>query len=285
MRWLCLFIVLAAASVFSQSDIPSRRISHTNALVNIAPSNTSLEALVDWVDSNWSTNIDPSEVYWSADDHNSYASGIASTAWVSNNFMRGTDVVGADYNSTTKVWTVDWLANAEVLDYLAARSSVDGFTAFSTLTGISTSVVGTTHALMTNGWVISQSSGLGILGLTNGVLYSPTNTILLLMGQGALKQATNAEPAVTLRFFDVGSSFTDRTFLIGGAIVRHAYEEDDPAVSYTFGSGTFVIPPGVAKRYIAPGVTYAFGVTGKAATAYKSKWYSISAVLLAKPGE
>jgi len=283
MRWLCLFIVLAAASAFSQSDIPSRRVSHTDALVNIAPSNTSLKALVDWVDGNWPTNIDLDTVYWSSTDQATYETGAASKAWTSDNFLPGTNMVGVAYNPTSKTWAVDWGAHLSLLDYLVATNSAD-WQSYSDITGVTTSTIGTTTALITNNWVVSESSGRGLLGFTNGVLHSPSNTLLLLNGEAQLRIRTNAQPVIMLRFYEVGADAADRIDF-GGVLGEYRYDDDDPAINYRAAARAVVRTSTSSSLYTAPAVSSKFVVPGVSLASYKIKWNEITAILFAKPGE
>lgn len=287
MRWLSLFIVLAAASAFSQSDIPSRRVSHTDALVNIAPSNTSLKALVDWVDGNWPTNIDPDTVYWSSTDQATYETGAASKAWTeawtSDNFLPGTNMVGVAYNPTSKTWAVDWDAHLSLLDYLVATNSA-GWQDYSDITGVTTSTIGTTIALITNNWVVSESSGRGLLGFTDGVLHCPSNTLLLLNGDAQLRIRTNTQPVIVLRFYEVGADATDRIDF-GGALGEYRYDDDDPALNFRAAVGTVVRTSTSSSLYTAPAVSSKFVVPGVSLASYRIKWNEITAILFAKPGE
>lgn len=288
MRWLCLFIVLAAASAFSQSDIPSRRVSHTDALVNIAPSNTSLKAFVDWVDGNWPTNIDLDTVYWTSTDQATYETGAASKAWTSDNFLPGTNMVGVAYNPTSKTWAVDWDAHdwdahLSVLDYLVATNSA-GWQSYPDITGVTTSTIDTTTALITNNWVVSESSGRGLLGFTNGVLHSPSNTLLLLNGEAQLRIRTNTQPVIMLRFYEVGADAADRIDF-GGVLGEYRYDDDDPAINYRAAARAVVRASTSSSLYTAPAVSSKFVVPGVSLESYRIKWNEITAILFVKPGE
>lgn len=277
MRWIWLGLLLFASSAFAQSDIPSRRVAHTNALVSIVPSNTSVKSIIDWVDQNWPTNIDHSTVYWTADDHNSYAS------WVSNNFLPGTNMVDATYNPTSKTWAVDWDAHLSLLDYLVATNSA-GWQSYSDITGVTTSTIDTTSVLITNSWVVSESSGRGLLGFTNGVLHSPSNALLLLHGAAQLRISTNTQPVIMLRFYEVGADATDRIDF-GGVLGEYRYEDGDPAINFRAAASSSIRTSTSSGLYTAPAVSSKFVVPGVSLASYKIKWNGITAILFVKPGE
>lgn len=308
-----LFLALACLSItaFGQrSLVPATMVSYTNSVLSVAPGYPLLSSKLGWIDTNWPTNIDITKVYIDEDrlayydyaNHSELAHVSNMVVGVSNMVVAytnaatiatsnalaikldGTNMVGATYNSTTKVWTVSSIIQPDgvLVDYLSVTNSISSVQHYRTAT---TTSVGTFDEPRTNGWVVAQDANFGGASInSNGILFIVTNrlAIVTVSGDSRFKHfGTNAQPTVQAVLFE--RNFEGSTTNLMTPVVASASWEDGDYSGYDSSTATFVIETLAEPRRFYTGGRFTFGVSGVGSNAFVVGFSSIKCLVFTKP--
>lgn len=191
-------VLLVAASAIGQvGRIPSHMVSaSTNALDNLGWGGTGTVAeVLEWIDSNWPTNIDPDVVYTPTGSVGGLATAAVSALWpnldtnstddltvsaASNMYLAATSVVG---NASVADGVLTIGAGLQLVDQLEARCGV----------WTNTSGAGAlTLSLSALPWSVTMDYSTGYLSWASGTLTVPAGTdyVVQVYAMGAVYNGT-----------------------------------------------------------------------------------------------
>lgn len=187
-----LAFALAALAAVAWGDPPSTvkayMVSTENptSYVTFAFSGTNnLKAALRWIDANWPTNINVSEVYAPLSDLEEYVlrtnlfnagveDGLLGSEYAGTNYLSGTNISGASYDVANKTWSVT-PPSGVLRDWMRLYSGQK----FST-----NSSGGVVAAQQVTQWSAVGSSGAGRLLYDSGTVRIPSNSVAVVTGTG-----------------------------------------------------------------------------------------------------
>lgn len=188
LRWLALLLFAGAAFA---ADPPSRIPPYmiytdpsTSYTAIVFSSTNNLKQALRWIDTNWPTNIDINVTYAPLANLEEYLvrtnllnagveDGLVAKTYVETNFVAGTNISGATYDSAGKTWAVA-SQPGRLLDWMLLT---DG--KFREVNASST----TTNML--DSWRTEATSGEGLLSYDSGYVRVPSNSIAVLYATGS----------------------------------------------------------------------------------------------------
>ena len=285
-----------AVSASAQSKVPSRMVSVVQQPV-MAPASTNLSTTLLWQNDNWPTNIDITAQYWEAADGKSYVStqGFVTINSASNSFMKGSNIVGATYN-TNGNWTIDSsavvavqaqiTASPGVADYIHLTTTGDWFKVDST----ENSGIGSRSNVFT-GFII-ESQYTNLLNYSGGILMIPTGYVALIHGYGSIKVKETNQVSAALQFFNRNEA---GVIAPEATVIEYDFDIDDITDPKTgdyngwkYGTRSaaetyFKATPNDNEKRIQMGATFTYGHEVVNGTKTMARWRRVHVMLFKIP--